>query len=242
MTFKGKTILVTGSSHGIGKQCVRTLLEQGADSIVLTGRNIESLHATIEELESLGFEHTKMQAFVCDQAEKSDIDTLINNLKRINGDLPSLVIANVGDNPVHRLGAKKVHNTDYDSVEQCFRTNTLHTFYLLSHLLDTMRRTRFGRIVLVGTQAYQQGIPGQLAYNLSKSALVGLKNTIVSEYGKAGIYCHLVNPGVVENARTEKLREKISGLQVVSEKQVANTVVEALSLNENVHNGLELSI
>src|SRR5690606_5401694 len=112
-------------------------------------------------------------------------------------------------------------------------------------VLKQMRSNRYGRIVLMGSQAYRHGIPGQALYNLCKSSLVGLKNSVVSEYSSSQVFCHLLNPGVVLNERTRNLREKNPGLalqQAIPESAVALAAQRLLCINEISGNGQEIDI
>lgn len=226
-------ILITGASQGIGLALAKKLAGNGAESLLMTARNLDKLN---EHAAELG------QVRVCDHADRTSIDALCDGLEQ-DGLQPTVLVANVGVNPFHQYGPKKIQNADYAVLEEALRVNTLNTFHLISKLIVGMKGQKFGRIVLVGSQAYLYGLPGQVAYNISKAALVGLKNTIVSEYGKAGVFCHLVNPGVVENERTEKLRKRAkTPLQTVTEDEVAQCIVDALAIDDTAQNGREINI
>lgn len=233
MEFLKHNILITGASSGIGLAVAKGLSEQGAESLIITARDQAKLAQSAGQLGDIR---------VCDHAEKSQIDVLCDGLEKDNL-LPTVLVANVGVNPFHQLGPKKVQNTDYELLEKTLRVNTLNTFHLISRLVVAMKGHKFGRIVLVGSQAYLHGVPGQVSYNISKAALVGLKNTLVSEYGRAGVFCHLVNPGVVENERTEKLRKRAGkDFKTVTETQVAQAIIDALAIDVSEQNGQEINI
>lgn len=242
INLDGKTALITGASQGIGLHCAKALLQHNIDTLVITARHAERLAQAADELTAIAQQPIRVYPMVCDHSERDDIDRLIQQLTHDKIALPNLIVANVGENPMHHDGPSKIHKTPYEQVSRTLTLNTLNTFYLLSQLLNPMRMQRFGRIVLVGTQSYQAGIPGQVAYNISKSALIGLKNTVVSEYDSAGIFCHLVNPGVVENTRTEKLRKRFPTVKTVSENAVAKAIIDLLCEPNPAKNGLELSI
>lgn len=237
MELLKQKILITGASQGLGLRCAQQLLALGADSLILTGRD----RATLEV--QAGLLGGRVETLVCDHAQKDAIDVLCDGFDAAAAGRPLVLIANVGFNSFHQAGPKKIQNTSYDMLEQTMRINAINTFHLISRLVAAMKGHGFGRIILVGSQAYQHGVPGQCAYNMSKAALAGLKNTIVSEYGKSGVFCHLVNPGIVDNARTEKLRARhAEPLNIVTETDVANAIVEALAIADPARNGLEINI
>lgn len=235
-----KVILITGASGGIGYACAKKLAAAGARRLIVTGRDASRLNTAAADLKALGA--GQVDVCVCDQSRREDLERLFDYLE--TGGWPDVLIANVGINPVHEYGPKKLHNLRFEQLEQAITTNITHTCYLVVHVLRRMRAQRFGRLVLMGSRAWQFGIPGQALYNLSKSSLVGLKNSIVSEYGSAGVLCHLLNPGVVLNARTERLRRQRDGaeLQGVTEDQVACAALELLAIADVDQNGREMCI
>ncbi len=235
------TTLVTGASAGIGFQVAQRLATTAPGPLVITGRNQARLDEAVASLQ--GRSGGPVRGVVCDQRHRTSIDQL---LEALHGLPPVLqLVANVGVNPVHQQGPGRTHSTDYALFADTLTTNVTHTFYLLSRLLPAMRQARAGRIVLVGSRAYRYGLPGQVSYNVSKSALVGLKNTIVSEYGAAGIGCHLVNPGIVLNERTERLRRRLPAAEQprpLTEAQVAEAIVSLLADANAEPRGRELDL
>jgi NAD(P)-dependent dehydrogenase (short-subunit alcohol dehydrogenase family) len=95
-----------------------------------------------------------------------------------------------------------------------------------------MRKRRAGKIVILGSLAYKYGVKGQLAYNMSKSALAGMHNTIVNEYPYiTSLYYEL---GVLNNARNEKYLESLrenSAVNLLDMDKVATLIANDI-LNE----------
>lgn len=236
-----QTTLITGASSGIGFACAESLIQSGARHLILTGRNADKLAAAKAQLESMAA--VRVDTVVCDHRQRESIDQLIAQLEVLGW--PGAFIANIGINPVHELGPKKIHSTSWEQCHDAVTTNIVNTFYLLAAVLKEMRRNRFGRIVLMGSQAYRHGIPGQALYNLSKSSLIGLKNSIASEYGGSNILCHLLNPGVVLNERTRNLRQRnpqLAEVQGVTEQEVAKAAQRLLCVNDVARNAQEIDI
>ncbi len=231
------SVLISGGSRGIGKACAKQLAENGVTTLILTGRSAENLAEAKKEIE-YQWPETSVFTYQCDQDNADDVQSLVHELKEKNR-IPDTIIANIGNNPVHEFGPKKVASTSVELFSKTLQTNLINMHLLIAPMLKFYQRQP-GRIALVGSQAYQAGIKGQVSYNVSKSALVGYKNTIVSEYGEKGVFCHLINPGVVKNQRTEKLREQLKGIETVSEQTVAQVICDTLAQNEK--NGLEINI
>ena len=241
LPFADQPVLITGASAGIGLACAQTLARAGARHLILTARNPERLAAAKAHL--LAEADLQVDTLVCDHSQRADLDALITQLDTLGW--PGALIANVGVNPVHEYGPKKLHSLSFEQIQDAVTTNITHTVYLLAAMLKAMRAQRFGRIVLVGSQGWRHGIPGQALYNLGKSSLVGLKNSVVSEYGGSNVFCHLLNPGLVLNERTERLRQKnpqLAEQKGVTEMDVALAAQRLLCVGDLAGNGQEMDI
>lgn len=236
--FSDRPVLITGASSGIGFACAQVLVQAGARHLLITGRDVDRLATAQTQLQRQG---VRVDVCVCDQRERDDVERLLAYLDA-NG-WPAAFIANVGVNPVHEYGPKKLHSIDFDLMDQVITTNITHTVFLLSRIVKAMRAQRSGSIVLMGSQAWQHGIAGQALYNLCKSSLIGLKHSVVSEYGGSGIFCHLLSPGVVLNERTRRLRQhhpELERQQGVTEAAVASAVLQLLCIQDAAHNGQDI--
>lgn len=238
--FAAQPVLITGASSGIGFACAQALVQAGARHLLITGRDADKLVTAQAQLQQQG---ARVDVCVCDQSLRDDVERLLAFLQT-NG-WPAAFIANVGVNPVHEHGPKKLHSIDVDLLDQVIATNITHTVLLLSRILKAMRVQRSGSIVLMGSQAWQHGIAGQALYNLCKSSLTGLKNSVVSEYGGSGIFCHLLSPGVVLNERTRRLRQNHPALeqqQGVTEAEVASAALQLLCIQDAARNGQDIAV
>lgn len=234
---KRPRVLISGAGGGIGFACAENLAKKYSADLILTGRTLSSLEQAKQRLEQEN-PQVKVDIFVCDHSIAGDIEKLIEEIGQ-KDILPDGIIANVGINPVHTVRPRKIGSTPEHLLLDTFQTNVVNTHLLIAPFLKEFQR-KGGRIVLVGSQAYQWGIKGQVAYNVSKAALVGYKNTLVSEYDGKGVFCHLVNPGLVANKRTEKLRKKIGDHMMVTEQHVAGKICSILI--DSSENGLEINV
>lgn len=230
-------VLISGASRGIGKACAKAMAHQGITKLILTARSKEDLISTKEEIENQ-FPECKVFIRQCNHESSKDIQSLVFELKEKKLE-PKGIVANVGDNPLHRQGPRKMSSTSIDTLIKTFTINVANAHALISPFLKQYQRDG-GRIILIGSQAYQYGVRGQLAYNVSKSALIGYKNTLVSEYGSKNVFCHLINPGMVANQRTQRLRQKIGEIETVSEQDVALSICNALF--QSHQNGMDINI
>lgn len=242
-----KTVLITGASRGIGWTCAKEFLQHTSCDIIITSRSENNLSIAKKSLSEIDVSWSeRIKTIVCDQSKYTDIDRLIDNLKPLSIQY-LILIANVGVNIVHQMKPRRVQAISYSVLQQTITTNIINTFYLLSKILVLMKRNKHGKIILIGSQAYKLGIPGQAVYNTSKSALFGLMKTISNEYYSYGIGCSLVNPGLVDTERTKKTQKKIKfsnkhSIALASPEDVARYIVSLTNKKLSDINGMEFDI
>ncbi|MCG8668389.1 MAG: SDR family oxidoreductase [Pseudomonadales bacterium] len=215
-------VFISGASSGIGFALAKEFVQGGAVSLTISGRQKEKLLSAASELSCLGA--TQINTIVMDQDKRESVYRAAEILIERQAS-PITLVCNVGVNPVHKDGPKKMQNTLYEQLMETFQVNVANSFLLVQECLSQMRTIGMGRIFLIGSQAYRYGVPGQVSYNISKSALVGLKNTLNSEYGNKDIGCRLFNIGLVDNPRTSRLRKRLADsaneISLLGEDQVA---------------------
>jgi len=84
-----KTILITGSTDGIGYEAAKTLIEQG-HRVLLHGRNPEKLAAKIQALQPLSPD-ADLQGYICDLSSMADVETLATSIAADHGRLDVLL-------------------------------------------------------------------------------------------------------------------------------------------------------
>ena len=86
--------------------------------------------------------------------------------------------------------------------------NLTSTMKLCRGVLRGMMKSRWGRIVNIGSVVGSTGNPGQGNYAASKAALVGMSKSLANEVASRGITVNCIAPGFVKTAMTEQLNEK----------------------------------
>ncbi|HEU5267285.1 MAG TPA: SDR family oxidoreductase [Jatrophihabitans sp.] len=176
--IKGKTVMITGASSGIGRA---TALRVGAagGKVILVARGAEKLEQTRVEIEDLGG-----TAFVhrCDLADMSDIERMAKEVLQEHGRVDVLI--NNAGRSIRRSIA-----LSYDRFHDFERTMQLNYFgpvRLILSLLPIMRQTapdgrRGGHIINISSIGVQANIPRFSAYVASKAALDAFSRCIASE-------------------------------------------------------------
>lgn len=194
MDLKGKTVVITGASGGLGRAMAIGFARDGA-FVVGFGRN----PAALEETQALCPGGT-MHGIAGDLAKPEDIGRLFAEISQL-GRRPEVLINNAAVYPRSSfLGAPA------DEFAQAMVINVSALALCCRHALPSMLETGFGRILNVGTFAWLGPIPNSSAYSASKAAVRPLTKAIASEIDRARYPDVLINefiPGVFRTGMSE---------------------------------------
>ena len=198
MELKGKNVLITGSTRGIGKGIAEAFAKEGAN-IVLNGRRPVPL-AQIEAIEKYGVSCIGVTGDI------SDYDTAKNLLAEIEETMGSvdILINNAGitnDKLLLRMTAK-----DFEDV---MKINLSGTFNMTQLVLKKMLKNRCGTIINMSSVSGLIGNAGQANYAASKAGMVGFTKSVAREVAPIGITCNAIAPGFITTDMTEVLSEKV---------------------------------
>lgn len=193
--LNGKNALITGASGGIGRAIAETLHTSGA-TLTISGTRMGPL----EELATnLG---DRVHIIGCDLSNGVEVENLSKGAQEKMGSV-DILVNNAGitrDNLLLRMT-----DEDWASV---LEVNLTSTMKLCRGVLRGMMKSRWGRIVNIGSVVGSTGNPGQGNYAASKAALVGMSKSLANEVASRGITVNCIAPGFVKTAMTEKLNEK----------------------------------
>ncbi len=221
-------ILVTGGSQGIGLACVTAVLRASDHDVLVTGRSADKLAAAVATFPVT--QRNRIRTMVCDQAQRSHVVALIEAVLK-GPDAPIGAVLNVGSNPLHVQGPRRLQNVSADAIDETIRTNCTHLTVLSASLLGAYRAQRAGTLVWVGSQAARVGMPGAAVYCATKAFLSGLCRSAAAEYDGLGVHVRLVHPGLVRTPRTSRLADAFAarhGISVASPTSVADRIVQRL--------------
>lgn len=181
-SLEGKTVLVTGASSGIGQATAIECSKMGA-KVVITGRNLERLQETYNQLEGEG--HVQIVADLNDEAE---IAKLVEQCPVLNG-----LVNNAG-----RGKSKPVNFVGLDDLQAVFQTNLFGVALLTKMLLKKKKISKGGSIVFTSSISAYMTAAGLSIYASSKAAVTAYMRTCAIELGTKGIRSNAILPGMVE--------------------------------------------
>ena len=115
------------------------------------------------------------------------------------------VVANAGVvDTIHR--AERFPEEDW---QKDLETNLTGPFNVVRAAFEPLRESGDGRVVVVSSASAETGLPGQVAYTAAKAGLVGMARTLAAEWGRHGIRCNVVMPGLIATPKVLALPEAV---------------------------------
>ncbi len=235
--LKGKNIIVTGASGGIGNSIIKKLSQSGAN-ILASGTKIEKL----EELKK-NFEKIKILKFDISQKDKIE-DFIENATNELNGSL-DCIVNNAGitqDNLAIRMSLEEW--------QKVIDINLTSTFLMSKFSIKKMLKNKAGKIVNITSVVGHTGNLGQTNYTASKAGIIAMSKSLAIEYAKKNININCISPGFIKTAMTDKIDHKFKEI-IVSKipsgrlgepEDIANAVLFLLSNQSNYINGETLHV
>lgn len=190
--WRGKTVLITGASSGIGAALGKELARHGA-RVGLFARRTERLEMLVDEIGSAG---GWAMALPGDVGRREDVRRAVAQLKTASGPV-DVLIANAG------RGMRGMDETDSQAVEDVVRVNFLGAVYASEAVLPDMRARGSGSIVVVSSGlALLPKLAGSHTYSASKMALGRYFEGLGRELRPDGIWITVVYPGFVRTEMT----------------------------------------
>jgi NAD(P)-dependent dehydrogenase (short-subunit alcohol dehydrogenase family) len=198
-------VLITGASHGLGREVARLLAGRGA-RLILTARGIDALEETATELRG----QTSLVALPGDVADPRHAEGLVTLGVTRFGRIDLLVnnASTLGPTPMPRLEALPL-----DGLDRVLRVNVTAPLHLMQLVLPRMRAAGEGTIVNLTSDAGVQAYPGWGGYGVSKAALEHLSRVLAAEIAGSGIRIYAVDPGEMN---TQMYRDASPGADLSS--------------------------
>jgi NAD(P)-dependent dehydrogenase (short-subunit alcohol dehydrogenase family) len=197
-SVRGQVVVITGAGQGIGREFARQFGAAGAQ-VVIGDINLENARRVQAEIENAGGTALAIDVDVADELSVEGmiaavvetfgrVDVLINNAS---------IFATLEKKPFDQIGLQEW--------QKVISVNVTGVFLCCSRVARVMREQKFGRIINISSDAVHRGSKNYLHYVTSKSALIGMTNSIARELGEYGITANCIRPGTVATEVAERI-------------------------------------
>lgn len=192
-SLKGKKVVITGASSGIGRQCAIDCSRMGA-TIVMVARNQDRLQETYRHLAGEG--HV---IFSVDLTVREQMGELCSQILLKTGKIDGLVhCAGISTT----LPLKLMNN---GKIEDLFKTNVYSAIELTRELSKLKFMNSRGSIVFLSSVMGCVGESGKFLYSMTKGALIAASRSLACEFAKREIRVNCISPGAILTPINESL-------------------------------------
>ena len=217
--LKGKSVIVTGSTSGIGLGIARAFAAQGCN-VMLNGfgdsNEIEKLRAAI------ALEHKVTVLYSsADMSRAAEIAAMIDQTRRRFGAVDVLV-NNAGIQHV-----APIEEFPPEKWDQILAINLTSVFHGIRAVLPGMKQKKWGRIINIASAHGLVASPFKSAYVAAKHGVVGMTKTVALETAGTGITCNAVCPGFVLTPLVEtQIQDRAKEHGISREDAIRNVILE----------------
>lgn len=185
--LSGRVALVTGSTTGLGKAMAFHLARAGAKVAMNYARNAERAEAALAEFRGEGLEG---DVFRADVTDPGDVQRLVQDVEGRLGPIDVVVLNATPDQP-----QRPIEEYDWDFHQSMLEFFVKSPYLITRAVLPGMKARRRGRIVNIGSEVYDRGVPNFSPYVSAKGAQRGWTRSMSQELAPFGITVNMISPG-----------------------------------------------
>jgi NAD(P)-dependent dehydrogenase (short-subunit alcohol dehydrogenase family) len=186
---RGKVVVVTGASSGIGHATAVMMARAGA-KVILVARGVEKLAESLDEIEAMG---GKAWTYPCDVSDLAACDSLIDQIMEDHGAI-DILVNNAGRSIRRAIAASTDRFHDF---ERTMQLNYFGCLRLILRALPGMSARRTGQVINISSIGVLTNSPRFSAYVSSKAALDAFSRCASAEYSDTGITFTTINMPLV---------------------------------------------
>jgi 3-oxoacyl-[acyl-carrier protein] reductase len=211
--LKGKVVLVSGASQGIGRAIAEAFAAEGA-KIAITARGADELQKAAREIGRHA--GSEVMSVVADASKAEDIARMVEQVVQRFGTVHVLV------NNAGGIGAFAgfAELTDQDWLD-ILNLNLMSAVRVTRAVLPHMRRQKWGRIVNISSESGTQPDAAMPHYNASKAAMNNLTKSLSKAYASDGILVNTVSPAFIMTPLVADMLNNIAREQGISPEEAA---------------------
>lgn len=220
--LKGKSVIVTAASKGLGKAVATEFAREGAH-VLISSRNEEALKQTAEEIKE-ETDNSNVDFAVCDMKNSSDIKQLVNKAVETCGTV-DVLINNAGGPP-----AGKFLDMDDADWYHAFELNLLSFIRTTREVIPYMKEQSRGYIVNLASSSIKQTLDNLVLSNTMRPGVVGLAKSLSQELSADNILINTVGPGTIETDRITELNKTKADQQDLSVEEIKKAAEEEIPM------------
>jgi NADP-dependent 3-hydroxy acid dehydrogenase YdfG len=235
MELKGKSVVITGASSGIGEACAEAFASRGS-ALVLAARRKDVLEKKAAELKhkyGVGVE-----VFALDVRSRKAVFAFAGELEA-RGLIPDVLVNNAG----LARGLSKLHEGDVDEWEEMIDTNVKGLLYVSRAVLPLMVARNYGHVVNIGSLAGRIVYPAGNVYNATKFAVNALNQAMNLDLVGTNMRVSMIEPGMVKtnfsavrfSGDEAKAAAVYEGIHSLSGGDIARAVLYVVEAPDNVN-------
>ena len=219
-----RVVVITGAAQGIGRELARQFAAAGAVAVV-ADLDIDKANTVVKEIQDAGGAGLAVRVNVADEPSVAAmVDTVIEKWGRIDVLINNAsIFATIEKGPFDQIPVAQW--------EQVLKVNVTGSYLCVRAVAAHMRAAGFGRVINISSDSVTRGTVNYLHYVTSKSALIGMTNSLARELGGHGITVNCVRPGMVATEvertvnPTVESRERAAAQQCIPRGMVPTDLV-----------------
>jgi 3-oxoacyl-[acyl-carrier protein] reductase len=200
LDFSGKTVLVTGSSRGIGAEMIKAFGARGANCVVNYVTDPDGTNK--KDATNVAVSLREPLVIECDVTNPPQVEAMMKQIEERFGGLDVLV-NNSGI--IRDRTMKKMTVEEFESV---LRVNVTGTFNVTKAAAAVLRNN--GRVINLSSVSGQMGLFGQANYSSSKAAIIALTKVSARELARQNITVNAIAPGFIDVGMSKGMPEEVT--------------------------------
>lgn len=195
-----RTVLVTGSSQGLGATIAKTLAAQGANVIVNYYKSKDAAEALVEEI---GKE--KAIALYADVTKRDEVEEMVKQGTEHFGQIDVVVNNALVGFKFDPVKQKSFADLDWEDYQQQIDGTLKAAFNVAQSVVPQFIERKKGSIISIGTNLYQNPVVPYHEYTTAKAGLIGFTRNIAAELGQHGITANVVSGGLLKTTNASSV-------------------------------------
>ena len=218
-----KNCLIVGASGGIGNEITKKIAEQNYN-LFLIGKNKSKLLKLKKEIKK---DDIIVEIESVDLTNEKQIDKSIKKIRKIFGKIDILI------NTSGLFLIKSIDKTTIEEFEESFKINVRAPFIFSKEFSKDMKKSKWGRIVNIGSSSAYNGFKNSTAYCSSKHALLGFSRALFSELKEDNVRVYSISPGSTQT-KMGKLSKDQKFETFLKPKEIAEYVEFVISFDKQL--------